>query len=190
MSETAEEKSKRAFLKLFREHEWENQITVFFNDYDQRLNFLDYSKNIRRKLARYRPGVGFLWLHLLSKIRVEDTANTDDFYYHFKNESPNGVVMPCITFFTYPRLSSEEFQDFVEGLLNIHSLEKVPVYIKRRTLDSYRCLVIGERFKRQKPHNLKKYFDLAKGPKRFGVINKPKLVTLEDVYKKRPSTEE
>jgi hypothetical protein len=188
MSETAEEKSKRAFLKVFREHEWNNQITVFFTDYNQRLNFLDYSRNIRRNLSRYRPNTGFLWRHMLSTIRNFNDMTSEEHFSNFEDD-PNGVVMPCITFFTYPRLSKEEFQDFVEGLLDSHSLSGVPVYVKRKTQTIPLCIRYAGKVERQKPHNLKKYFDLATGPKRFGVINKSKLVSLEDVIKKRPSTE-
>ena len=183
MSETAEEKSKRAFLKLFREHEWNNQITVFFTDYNQRLNFLDYSRKIRRNLGRNLPEVGFLWRHLLSTIR--NVHEPDGYLYNF-DDDPNGVVMPCITFFTYQRLSQEEFQDFVEGLLDSHSPSGVRVYVKRKTQSIPLCIRYARKVEKQKPHNLKKYFDLAKGPKRFGVINKAKIVSSDTFYRDLP----
>lgn len=162
MTESAEKRSKRVFLKHFNEYEWTCQLTLFYPDYLDSLNTFEHSKVLRKAIIRAFPEQAFLYRHCSRFYPVAQLTSppvTEKKY----------VVMPYLTFFTNKKIMTEAFADFVKGMLGI------PVHIKKRNLKDSKKASYSSTVKNQRPHNLHNLHKFPNAPSkinRFSFLNK------------------
>tara|TARA_R110001592_G_scaffold112297_6_gene310410 strand:- start:8512 stop:9066 length:555 start_codon:yes stop_codon:yes gene_type:complete len=165
MTESTEQKTRRKFSKLYLKYDWRFKTTVFLQEYEDRLEFLEYARVMRRELPKVFPETAFLWRLILSRAKTS--------YFEGYDGKAATTDMPAITLFHYARISREELRDGLEAALAKHSSGAyTPLYVKGQSVTTEKYHSYPKTVKNGKPQNLEKYFSLEKCPQRYGIINK------------------
>jgi hypothetical protein len=180
MTESAEDKSKRKFIKHLNSTDWSKQFSIFYLDeQSSREHAIEDSRRLRKMLGKeYRQQPWLYRLCLLyRKFKVSDievfdldTGEITTSREYIDIEDPQHIVFHTLfTTSDFTRRKYEEFQSLVKQCCN-------PLVNVRRQFRSADDLEIyQDSIKRQKPHNLKKYFGAGKKIHRFSLVNQAAL---------------
>jgi hypothetical protein len=166
MTESAEERSKRVFLRYLNDYVWTTQLSVFYRDYGESLDAIDHSAVVRKNLPRLFPRSPFLFrLCLNPRVTLEEAEE-----YGIPDNEPN--TMPYMTFFTEGiEFNKNHLADKVSKWID------ADVYIYRRPLSENRIEAYSRVVARDNPHNLNRFFEKDK-INRFSRLNRTRYTSL------------
>ena len=146
MSEDATDKTKRKMIDLYKEYDWSYQYSIFYNDKADSIHLQEDLNRLREKLKNNRK---------------------DQPFYIVKRTLNRGGLQAFATIFTTQKI--EGFDNFVR------KSSQHEINIRKRTVSDDFLISTIEKLKKQKLHNLDKFFGI-KDVKRYSVVNKSKLV--------------
>ncbi|MEK8080613.1 hypothetical protein [Pseudomonas sp. XK-1] len=158
MSETSDEKSKRNYLRLLKNHEWNYQHSLFYEDGADSKALLDEMIKFKQVLRRKCPGQPFL-------IRIQ-LLNKRTAY------NPDGGLQAYLVI-----LTTINARDALAGAAKVAM--HAPCNILKKELTQERKARMASAIKSQKPHNLERFFGKQK-INRFTLLNKSKLSLKHD----------
>ena len=166
MPESAEDRSKRVFVKYLNNSVWTSQISIFYGDYSDALDAIKHSQRIRKNISRAFPDAPFLYRLCMKNVSKEiaemvgiPEKETRNMPYH----------MLLTTVDVDKGALSERVANWLDCEVSI--LKRA---FSAQKLDSYKAAVIN-----QKPHNLKKFFNTEK-INRIALLNKESRITNEN----------
>jgi hypothetical protein len=184
VTESAEDRSKRVFLKHLSSSSWSRQISIFYPDeQSSKQHAIEDSKRLRKMLCReykqqpwlyrlclnYRKtGVRWVWGESID----EDTGEIEEISVkeYYEIEDPQHIAYHSLfTTEDFTRVKFEKFKALAEKSCDCS------VSILRRSVSEDKLEKYGATVKRQKPHNFENYFGGDKKIHRFGLINKAAL---------------
>jgi len=184
MTETAEDRTKRKFIKHLKSADWNYQITVFYrSEEDSKAHAIEDSKKLRKMLGKEFNQ--YPWLYRLCLLNREfgvsyettideDTGEITKEKIRYEIEDPQHIAYH--TFFTtsgeFPRSRLNKIKRLMTSccgaVVNIRGQNRFSASYREDDLERY----IGS-IKKQKPHNLAEYF--GTNPHRFSLINEAAL---------------
>lgn len=148
VSESSEEKTKRRYLAVLKDYQWNYQHSVFYDDPEESHALLDYMVSFKQVLRRKCPDQPFL-------VRIQTLK---------RGATPHQAYL---TIFTTKK---------VEGLRDIANKSfPTAMNVMGRQLSPEKFGRIVRAVESQKPQDLSKVFDRV-GVNRWSVLNKTKLV--------------
>jgi hypothetical protein len=184
MTESAEDRSKRKFIKHLTSADWNYQVTVFYKTEEaSKANAIEDSKKLRKMLGKEFNQ--YPWLYRLCLLHRkfgvsyetsidEETGEITTEKTHYEIEEPEHIAYH--TFFTTSGQFPRSRLDKIKRLMTSCCGAVVNIRGQNRFSGSYReddlARYIGS-IKTQKPHNLTKYF--GTNPHRFSLINEAAL---------------
>lgn len=149
MSETSDDKSKRRYLNVLKENQWNYQYSVFYDDPKQSVCLLDDMVTFKHRLRRQYKAQPFLF-------RIQTHTHKDE-----------KVLQAFLTLLTTEKL------DDLEGFAG--KVFPSAVNAPSRRLTGEKLATMARSIERQRPHDLSKLFGKS-GQNRWGILNKPLLV--------------
>jgi uncharacterized protein YktA (UPF0223 family) len=158
MSETSDEKSKRNYLRLLNDHEWNYQHSLFYEDGADSKALLDDMVKFKQVLRRKCPDQPFL-------IRIQLLNKKNDY-------NPDGGLQAYLVILTTIN-ARDAIADAEEAAM--HNT----CNILGKNLSQEKKALMASAIKSQKPHNLERFFGKQK-VNRFTLLNKNKLSLKHD----------
>lgn len=163
MPDTADDKTRKEYVRYLTEFKWPTQITIFYHSYAECLKADKHHKIIKAYLrSKYRK-YGFL---ARLSLRKEEVVKFDD------QIDTSKAIVDCAyhTFFTnMPAFDSDEIQG-LEGMISCRCDADVRVnswgVLESRMMGRAETIYSGQ------PHDLKWFFQVARNPNRISRINK------------------
>ncbi len=159
MTETAEKKTKRKYLELFRTNEWTHQTTIFYKSLETSKQAANHSAKLKKNLSR---AFKFTMLHRIQLKGNTDTNLLDDV------KDKKYVTTAYHTFFSLEPFDKNRLEKIAVKALDSD------VNIKSRKLEQHKRESIAESIQKQNPHNLNRFFKESNMKKihRFSLLNK------------------
>lgn len=154
MSESSEDKSKRNYLRLFLEYEWNYQHSLFYEEQDASKSLLDDMIKFKQTLRRKCPDLPFLIRIQLLKRKTAHNPNGDQQAYL--------VILSTQKSTQQIRQSSEKA---MRASCNV-------IHMK---LSAEKIAKTASAIKTQKAHDLERFFERTK-INRFTLLNKEKAI--------------
>lgn len=153
MTETSDSKSKRSYLKLLNDYEWNYQHSLFYEDIQDSKALLDDMVRFKQLLRRKCPSQPFL-------IRIQLHNRKTDF-------NPDGGVQAFLVILT----TINAHAGIAEAADNAM---QAPYNVLSKKLTIEKTDKMASTIKSQKPHNLERFFGKFK-VNRFSLLNRKKL---------------
>ena len=163
MSELSKDKTIRKYLNLLSNYHWEKQISFFITEESQIDTFLSDMKEIRAKLRSHNRNSAFLYRVALLK---QPSYKTN----WYEGESGSATA-PYMTIY-----SSVKGANILQALENSNIDSKYN--LSNRAVKPLKLESTINSIKKQKPHNLDKFFNGEKVI-RYGVINRKNLIEVD-----------
>jgi hypothetical protein len=152
MTESSEQKTKRRYVDLLTNYTWSHQYSIFYDDYQQSTNLLRDIKTFKQRLRRRLPDQPFLTkvalLNRDKKLQAYLTMFTTAPAMDWKIEE-----VACASF--------SSAVNVIQQRVSVASLERA-----------------GQTILRERPHNLNRFFGLAK-INRYAILNQHRLPVTE-----------
>lgn len=155
MTESADNKTKRKYLKMLNQYEWSYQYSIFYEDAQDSHKLLDDMVGFKQRLRRKYPDTAFL-------VRIQAHRK------RWEGASPELQAFLMI-------LSTSKLQGILDDYLD--SQFTAPVRMIYQKISEGKLRSIYRSIAKQSPHQLHKIFTAPTSTiKRFSVLNKTKLV--------------
>lgn len=159
MSEASKDKSKRKYLKLLNDSEWNYQHSLFYQEPEDSKSLL--GDMIKFKQALRRRCADQALLIRIQLLRKKTAHN------------PNGTEQAYLTI-----LTTENIKSSIEEVAEFTMSSPCNTVVKR--LSTEKNTTIASAIKSQKPHNLERFFGKQK-INRFTILNKDKIKKKPDI---------
>lgn len=166
MSETSEDKSKRKYLKLLNDYEWNYQHSLFYENPEDSKLLLD--DMIRFKQFSRRRCADHALLIRVQLLRKKTAYN------------PNGTEQAYLTI-----LATKDIKASIQEAAKTTISSPCNVVIKQLSAEKKNS--IASAIKSQKPHNLERFFGKEK-INRFTVLNRDKAKKKQDTKQEENPT--
>ncbi len=154
MSESSEDKSKRSYLKLLENYEWNIQYSIFYDEIEHSTSLLEDMIRFKQTLRRKCPNQPFL-----TRIQLLNRRS---------HHNPAGGTQAYLTILT-TRDTHREIQESTEDSMNAHC------NITSRKLSPAKINSMARAIKNQKPHRLTDFFKKEK-VNRYSLLNREQLL--------------
>jgi pyruvate formate-lyase activating enzyme-like uncharacterized protein len=168
LSESSQDRTKRKFIKILTDHDWEWKFNVMFNSYKEGINSSEKIKSINRSLRKEYSSTAFVYRVVMKRLK------RDKFPEEFEWLSSLGhVVMPYYCYHCSNKLVLSDIHKIFSKEFDSHFITQF--YPTKGKIHVY-CRAV----KKEKPHNIK--LVVGDSGKRYGVLNRNQLVPTKYVY--------